>query len=203
MTAEMRCNEVRKLLRTMPRGGSEETLRRISPHLSECDACREIHAGFRKIEESLLERKRQLDGIARRTPMHKPQILAEPLRPGAMRKAWLRRPLWASVAAFLLVVAAGSAVLLTTRQPTGPDVSRSSAPLTQDRATLALSSQTLKELAEVVARYEVASVGLPYAVEAVAREPLFPASIEQFIEPADTFKGIAESTIKLTRRHET
>jgi hypothetical protein len=203
MTAEIRCNEVRKLLRTMPRGGSEETLRRISPHLSKCEGCREIHAGLRKIEEVLLERKRQLDGVASRAAMHKARILAELLRPGAMRKAWLRRPLWASVAALLFVVVAGSALLLTTRKLTGPDVSRPSTPMTADRATLALSSQTLNELAEVVARYEVASVGLPYAVEAVAHEPLFPASVQKYIEPAGTLRGIAESTIKLTRRHET
>jgi len=203
MAPEIRCREVGKLLQTMPKGSGEKIFSRISQHLSECEPCREIHASFTKVESALVARKRQLDDIASRTAIQRAGVPSKTARSTVARKAWLFRPAWASVAAFLAMVAAGSTLFLTTRQPPRQGDSHMSARLTPERPAPIVSSQTIKELAEVVCRHEVALSELPYAPEAVAHEPLFPSSVQKYIEPAGTLRAIAESTIKLTRRHET
>lgn len=195
----MQCQEVEKLIRTMPKGGNERTPRSLAEHLSECESCRRLHAGMQRLEGMLASSKVWLDEVARCFPLRDKRVLTEQPAPSKSR---LRRliPVWAGVAALILVTAGAPFLLLREEDIKAPD--DLGTPMTTEAA--ATSSQILEELAEVLCRHKSPSLELPYSPAAFTYEPVFPQSFQQYtLEPEDTLGSIAESIINLTRRNET
>ena len=200
MAVKMRCQEVKKLLETMPKGGCEQTLHRVSDHLSECEACREICASWQKMEEVLIGSKLWLDKIALPTPMSETPILAQTV-PQPSRQLLRLRPALAGAVVLLLAIASASALFLRGRDTKGRD--GPGIPMTPKEMAAATSSQTLRELAEVLRRHETPSLELPYGPAAFTYEPFVPATLRQYtLEPEDTLRTIAVSKLNLTRREE-
>ena len=200
MAVKMRCRKVRKLLHTMPECDCEETLRVVSEHLSECEACGALHAGLQRMERAFLKSEFQADEMARRSRIARSPLLKKICTP-AKRRAWRLRPVLAGAAVFLLAIGGTSALLLRGGGIKGPG-NRGTAMTTKVTAAAA-PSQTLEELAEVVYQYEAPSLELPYSPDILSGESFFPTTIQQYLEPGDTIEMIAEATVNLTRREET
>jgi len=183
----------------MPKGGCQQTLRLVSHHLSECDACRSLCARWQKMEDLLIESKRWLDELTCHSAIDRSQLLTQRARPLTANRVRLLRPLWAAAAVLLLAIAGASALFLKGREFKGRD--NLATPMTPMAA--AASSQTVQELAEVLCRHEAPSPELPYAPAAFTHESFFTTSLQQYLEPEDTIKTIAELTANLTRREET
>jgi predicted anti-sigma-YlaC factor YlaD len=196
MSEKNRCREVRRLLQRMPKGGCEKTFRLVSDHLSECEACRSLHADLQEMDELLIESKAWFDKVAHESRISRSRIRTQ-WAALARRRAWRLRAVWAGATALLLVVAGAVALLLNGRGTRSPGDLGTPAPC---RVT---PSATLEELAEVLCRYQVPFSELPYAADAFAHEPYYPTSLQQIIEPEDTLTALARTTLNLTRRDET
>jgi hypothetical protein len=122
MAMKMRCQEVRKLIQTMPKGGCEQTFRQVSEHLSECEECRKLRADFRKIEEGLMARKLRLDHIASRTRISKGRVFTEIAKTPQTKRAWFLRPAWAGAVAFVLIAAGTLAEVLCRHEAPSPEL---------------------------------------------------------------------------------
>ncbi len=200
----MRCREVEKLIQSMPRGGDEETIRRISDHLNKCSACRELLAVFQKAEEVFAARKVILDKIAGRVPISRDDILSgvehEPAQP-----VWRPRLAWAGAAATVALLVAVAAMYFHGRNgehpPTPVAPLACSTPVTRAIAEEAASS-VLEKLAEVEVRYEAPP---PKPLAGPPEVPWqFPRSRlrEQCsLASARTLARIAESQTNLTWRN--
>ena len=205
MSEKMRCREAKKLIQSMPKGGCEETLRLVSEHLSECDACRSLHAGLRKMEQALTGRKDRLDEIAGRSPISKSRILAA-LGPLPAKRTWRLRPAWAGAAVLLLVVIAGAIALFRPKRGAETEVAATydtpAPPITRAMA-VAASSRTLRRLAEVAQRYEAPPPKLLSGPPASPRGPAVPRLLEKcLLESEKTLRAIAQSKTNLTWRSE-
>ncbi len=195
----MRCKEVRRILQSMTKGDCEETFRRVSEHLSQCEGCRNLKADIQKIERRLIARKFQLDGIASRVPMDRGQLLARVAATPLTQRPRFLRAAWAGAAAFALFLAVAAAFLLSGRDGKTRHLGT---PMPTRVTTGAAPSETLNELAKVLCRHEAPSPDVPYTPEAFGYEPFYP-SIRQYLEPEDTLRTVAQTTINLTRRDET
>lgn len=200
----MRCREVEKLIQSMPKGGDEDTLRRVSDHLNECRACRELLAVFQKAEEVFAARKLLLDDIAERDPISRGRLLVGIEQQPAPR-AWRPRLAWAGAAAAVALLLAVSAVHFFSgngEHPPAPISPRAfSTPVTRAMAEEAASS-VLEKLAEVEFRYEAPPARLLAGPPKVPWE--FPRSrlYEQCsLASARTLARIAESQTNLTWRN--
>lgn len=197
MALKMRCQEVRRLIQSMSKGGCEETFRQMAAHLSECEGCRRFFAHFQRIEQGLEARKLQLDSIAGRTEISRRRVWTEIAKIPQAKRAWFLRPAWAGTTAFVLLVAGAVALFLNGRGIKSPG------DLGTPMTSRVMPSGILEELAEVLCRHEVPSPELPYAADAFTYEPLYPTSLQQVIEPEDTLTALAQTTLNLTRREET
>jgi predicted anti-sigma-YlaC factor YlaD len=152
----MRCREVEKLIQDMPKGGCEETLRLISDHLTECQACRDLLAVSQKAEEVFAARKVVLDEIAERDPVSRDPLLSG-IEQQLARRAWRPRVAWAGAAAAVSLLLAVAAIFYfggNGQRPPAPTSPRTpSTPVTRAMAEKAASS-VLEKLAEVEVRYE-------------------------------------------------
>ncbi len=200
----MRCREVEKLIQSMPRGGDEETLRRISQHLSTCAACRELLAVSQKAEEVFATRRLFLDGIAKQDPISRDHVLSG-IEEQPTGRVWRPRIAWAGAAAAVALLAAVAAIHFFGRNGEHPPAPVSplsfSAPVTRAMAEEAASS-VLERLAEVEVRYEAPP---PKPLAGPPEVPWeFPRSRlhEQCsLASARTLARIAESQTNLTWRN--
>ncbi len=201
MNKRNRCRKVRKLITALPECKREQTLRLISEHLSECEACKSVHARLEKMEAILLRSKFQVNELARQSRMSQSRVIAQ-MAPLAKGRARRLRAVWAGAAALLLAIAGaalffpfdrGDHVAPTVRPP----VTRTPA------VTLALaaesSSHTLRGVAEVLRRREAPSLGLPHVRPSLAPESFTPPFLRQCaIESDARLGGIVQSRIDLS-----
>lgn len=203
MNKEMRCREVKKLILRFPEENDEKVFHLVSEHLSECEACRSLYTASQRVAKGLCEEKRRLAEIVSGSQAGRSRILAEIAESRPAKRAWRLRPLWAGAAALLLLAMVGvSAILFTGRDGNGPD--NVGSPMTTWSMAAAASSETVRELAEVLGRHEAPPLGLPYTPPPVPDEPLFPRLLQRCSrESQDTLKMIARSKTSLTRREGT
>ena len=200
----MRCREVEKLIQSMPRGGCDETLRLISDHLTECQACRDLLAVSQKAEEVFAARRVVLDEIAERDPVSRDRLLTG-VEQQPPRRFWRPRLAWAGAAAAVSLLLAVAAIFYLGgdgKHPPAPISPRSpSTPVTRAVAEEAASS-ILEKLAEVQQRYEAPPpkplAGPPEVPWEFPRSRLY----EQCsLASARTLARIAESQTNLTWRN--
>jgi len=201
----MRCRKVRKLIEAMPKEVGEERQRLVSDHLSECEACRRLHAGLQKVDEVLAGSKVWLDEVACVSRMSKSRIRARMVSREETRR-WRLRPLWAGAAAILIVVIAGFSVLFLFPRggdkETRNDIELSAPGVTQAKMAEA-SSQTLDGFAEAVSRYEAPSLDLSYKRPVLPRDSYVPRVLQESrLQSGNTLRTIAESSTRLLRRSE-
>ena len=201
MRGKNRCRRISKLLQTMPKGGCEETLRSVSDHLSECEACRRLHADLEEMDEVLNEGKAWFEEVARETCISRSRIITQ-LAPSARRGAWHLRAVWAGAAAILLVVA-GAAVLLRFDRgghaplTVHPPATRT--PTVTRAMAAASSARTLLGVAEILTRREAPALELPPAPRSLAGESFTPPFLRQCaIESDARLGGIVQSRIDLS-----
>lgn len=196
MHTKMRCEQVKKLLETMPKGGCEQTLRLVSDHLSRCEACRSLHAGWHKMEEVLTGSKLWLDEVARRSSISKSRIFAERATL-AKRPPWRLRPVWAGAAALLLVIGVAAVFFLFDKGGHAPPTVRppvTRIPAVTQAMAAESSSRTLLGVAEVLRRREAPSLGVPYTPRSLPRESFVPRFLRRCALESDArLGGIVQS----------
>ena len=204
MTTKMQCPEVEKLIQSMPKGGDEDTLGRVSDHLNECQACRDLLAVSQKAEEVFAARKVVLDEIAERDPISRDRLVSG-IEQQPARRAWRPRLAWAGAAAAISLLLAVAAIFYlggNGEHPPAPISPRAShIPVTRAMAEKAASS-VLEKLAEVEFRYEAPPPRLLAGPPEVPWE--YPRSrlYEQCsLASARTLARIAESQTNLTWRN--
>jgi hypothetical protein len=87
MSKKKHCREVKKLIRAMPECTPEQIGRSVSEHLSECEACKNLHAALQKVEAGLIGSKLQVDEMAHQSWIGKRQALIE-MAPRGKRSPW-------------------------------------------------------------------------------------------------------------------
>lgn len=175
MRDKNRCRIVRRLIQMMPKGGCEETLRRISRHLSECEACRSVHAEVQKMDEVLIPSTTRFDEAARRIESGKCRILADIAESRQAKRIGRPRLTWAGAAIAILALAGGAAVYFLTGGKEQPAERLLSFPPRVTHAmAVAARSEALHGLAETMSRHPAPSFELPYTPPTFAPEALFP-----------------------------
>ncbi len=200
MKKRKHCRRIQKLIPTVSESASERTRRMISEHLSECEACRALHARLQKLESILIRSKLQVGEMARQSRTSQSRIIVE--RTSLARKrAWCLRPVPAGVAATLLVIAGAVVFVLFNQGGRVPPMA--SPPITRTpTVTRAMasesSSRTLLGVAEILRRREAPSLGVPYAPPPIPRESFYPRLAHQSALESDTRLGeIVQSKISL------
>lgn len=175
MRDKKRCRIVRKLIQMMPKGGCEETLRQIADHLSECEACRRVHAEVQNMDEVLIPSTIRFDEAARRSESGKDRILTDITESRQAKPIGRPRLAWASAGIAILAMAGGAALyFLTVGKEQPAERLLSFPPQVTHAMAVAARSEALHGLAETMSRHQAPSFELPYTPLTLAPEALFP-----------------------------
>jgi len=201
MNDKMSCREVKRIILSVSDDEGVRPSRSVSKHLSECQDCKSLYAASEKVDRVFAEEQLRLVTLASQSQTGKHGVFAEISSPPPRRALWCLRPLWTGAAAILLAIAGASAFyLLKGRGDKGPD--NVGTPMTTWSMAAAASSETVRELAEVVRRHEAPSPELPYTPP--ARDSFVPGLLQRTVmESEDTLSMILGSRTRLTRREET
>jgi hypothetical protein len=183
--------------------GLTETPREVSEHLSECVACRGIHADLLRMEEVLAGTRRWLDDACRdvSSPGAIPLVETVPLTRGQV--CWLRA---AFAGASLLLIVAVAVLLFRSDKEPGRRALVSPEPraliVTRDIASAA-SSCILHNLAEVELRHEAPPPRFPDGPRTLPPEPRLPRLLEKSLSDSERILiKMADSQTNLIRRKE-
>jgi hypothetical protein len=201
MSGKNRCRKVSRLLQMMPKRGCEETLRMVFDHLSQCEACKGLHADLQEMDDLLIESKAWLDKLAHQSHISRSQIITQ-MGLLARRRARRLRAVWAGAAAFLLVIA-GAALFFPFDKgghaPLRAPAAATRTPAVTRAMAAASSSRTLLGVAEVLRRREAPSLELAPAPRLLVRKSLAPPFLRQCAFESDARLGrVVQSEIDLS-----
>jgi len=203
MVTRARCRRFRKLVRKLTVDGLTETPREVSEHLSECMACRGIHADLLRIEEVLAGTRPWLDDACRdvSSPGAIPLVETAPSTCGRLRVLHA-----AFAGASLLLIVAVAALLFRPNKETERRAPVSPEPraliVTREVASAA-SSCILHNLAEVELRHEAPPPRLPDRLRMLSTEPRLPRLLEKSLSDSERILiKMADSQTNLIRRME-
>jgi len=204
MDEKLSCRDVRQRILRAKDGDEKEMAELLSRHLSGCEACQSYFEAMERCERVLAAEQSRLRELAARPEGCKRRLLVRLRAPQRERAHGRRRLVWAGATVALLLAFFGVRAFLNMGKEDAPRPSRTLPAITTHSVAEAAASETVRELANVVTRFEAPPAALPYTPPETESPSFVPKILlESVADFDDTMRGIVQAETTLTRREET
>lgn len=204
MDEKLLCRDARREILIAKEADERRTSELLSRHLSECEACRCHFAAMERCERVLAGERNRLAELVTPVESDKQRLLVKLAAPQLERPRLRRRLIWAGATAALLLAVLGARRFINMGEKDSPSPTTTPVAITTHSVAEAAASETVRELAEVVSRFETPTAALPYAPTEPESPSFVPRLLQECVaDSQDTMRAIIDSKTTLTRREET
>lgn len=204
MDEKLPCRDARREILRVKDTGEGQMSGILCRHLLECDACRSHVEAMERCERVLVGERNRLDELPSRVESGKQRLLVKITAPQLERPYGRRRLIWAGATAALLLAFLALRTFINMGEEDVPLRGVAPRPVITHSVAEAAASETVRELAAVVSRFETPPTALPYTPSETEGPSFVPRLLQECAaDSQDTMKAIIDSKTTLTRRDET